>query len=80
MDENDIVELIAKARLDVSELIIEIKDIRAGYDGAQSTVDPKSIIKRMRSENRKGLRKKFNSLKDNIQNIINLPDDEEIEE
>ena len=79
-DDDNIIELVAKARVDISELIIEIKDIRAGYDGAQSTVDPKSIIKQMRNENRKGLNKKFNSLKDNIQSIIDLPDDEEIGE
>ena len=79
MDENDIVELIAKARLDVSELIFEIKEIRSAYDGAQAASDPKSTIISMRSENRKELRKKFNSLKDDIQNIIDLPDDEEIE-
>lgn len=81
MNEDDnIIELVAKARVDVSELIYEIKEIRASYDAAQAASNPKSTIKLMRSENKKGLRKKFNSLKNNIQSIIDLPDDEEVQE
>lgn len=77
MANDNTLELIAKARLTISKTVTEISEIRSAYDAAQSAEDPKSVIEIMRNENRKRLRKLYDTLEKEINDIKSLPDDVE---